>query len=240
MCGKNQSNLSFVFDLGNYSLSSILNEDDVGELTIDRLRETKELLQTISSKMPNSLGLHPTIYFYSRKGNFRVSVFYAVLMFVKHIKSADRLNEFTSVRGKFETFIYKYDYVIDQINRSQRTIKKSVTVLTNFYMGVMEYLRDGNDVDETMGKILSSNSYPKFLFAKDEEHISNTDFNANRKSEVFIKQAFSSALKCPICGGMLHINSISIDYKVRKEGGGNGDVLNGQTTHFYCNTTYKN
>jgi len=87
---------------------------------------------------------------------------------------------------------------------------------------------------------LSSNIYPKFLLEQEEESVVNTDFNANRKSEVFIKQAFPNAMKCPICGGLLHVNSISIDHKIRKEDGGSSEASNGQATHFYCNTTYKN
>lgn len=240
MCGKNQSNLAFVFDLINFSSSSVLNKDVDGGLTIKRLTETKELLETISSKMPDSLGLHPIIYFYSKKGNFRVSAFYAILGFIKHIKKTNKLNDFTSVRETFESFIYKYDYVIDQINRSLRTTKKSVPVLTNFYIDVLEYLKDGNSSEDTISKLLSSNLYPKFLLEQEEENVVNADFNANRKSEVFIKQAFPNAMKCPICGGLLHVNSISIDHKIRKEDGGSSEASNGQATHFYCNTTYKN
>lgn len=240
MCGKNQSNLSFIFELINFSVSSVLNDDVNGDLTIKRLRETKELLETISSKTPGSLGLHPIIYFYSKKGNFRVSAFYAILGFIKYIKAENKLNEFTSVREKFESFIYKYDYVIDQINRSLRTTKKSVPILTQFYIDVLEYLKAGNDFDSAIALLSNSNAYPKFLLEQEDVDIINEDFNSNRKSEVFIKQAFPTALKCPICGGLLHVNSISIDHIIRKEDGGNSYTSNGQATHFYCNTTYKN
>lgn len=239
MCGKNQSNLSFIFDLINFSVSSNLNEDSNGDLTIKRLRETKDLLETVSSKTPGSLGLHPIIYFYSKKGNFRVSAFFAILGFVKHIKAQKKMNDFTSVRGDFESFIYRYDYVVDQINRSLRTTKKSVPVLTQFYIDVLEYLKAGNDFDSIISLLSNSQNYPKFLLDQDEEVV-NTEFSANKKSEVFIKQASSSALKCPICGGLLHVNSISIDHIHRKEDGGTGEATNGQATHFYCNTTYKN
>lgn len=240
MCGKNQSNLSFIFELINFSVSSVLNDDINGDLTIKRLRETKDLLETISSKTPGSLGLHPIIYFYSKRGNFRVSAFYAILGFIKYIKAENRLNEFTSVREKFESFIYKYDYVIDQINRSLRTTKKSVPILTQFYIDVLEYLIAGNDFDSAIALLSNSNAYPKFLLEQEDVDIINKDFNSNRKSEVFIKQAFPTALKCPICGGLLHVNSISIDHIIRKEDGGNSHTSNGQATHFYCNTTYKN
>lgn len=240
MCGKNQSNLTFIFDLMNFSAASSSNEDKDGALTIQRLQELKSLLETVSSKTPDSLGLHPIVYFYSKKGNFKVSAFYALLGFVKYIKRHNQLNDFTSVREKFEEFIYKYDYVIDQINRSLRSTKKSVPVLTQFYIDVLKYLKDGKNFDEVISGLTKSNIYPKFFLEQDKEFIETESFNSNRKSEVFIKQAFPGAMKCPICGGLLHVNSISIDHIFRKQDGGQSDASNGQATHFYCNTTYKN
>lgn len=240
MCGKNQSNLTFIFDLINFSASSVSTVDNDGTLTIQRLKDLKNLLETISSKEPDSLGLHPIIYFYSKKGNFRVSAFYALLGFVKYIKINNQLDDFTSVREKFEEFIYKYDYVIDQINRSLRSTKKSVPVLTQFYIDVLKYLKDHNSFDEIISEFTKNDYYPKFLIDQDEETIETENFNCNRKSEVFIKQAFPGAMKCPICGGLLHVNSISIDHIIRKQDGGQSHSTNGQATHFYCNTTYKN
>lgn len=240
MCGKNQSNLTFIFDLINFSATAKSQIDVDGTLTVRRLTELKELLETISSKEPDSLGLHPIVYFYSKKGNFRVSAFYAVLGFVKYIKDKKQMSNFTSVRESFENFIYKYDYVVDQINRSLRSTKKSVPVLTRFYIDVLKHLIEGKNFDEVIQEIPKDSSYPKFLLEQDEECVETSSFNSNRKSEVFIKQAFPGAMKCPICGGLLHVNSISIDHIVRKQDGGQSHSANGQATHFYCNTTYKN
>ncbi|WP_442944301.1 HNH endonuclease signature motif containing protein [Nostoc sp.] len=66
------------------------------------------------------------------------------------------------------------------------------------------------------------------------------DFNTNKKSEIYIKDALKNALKCKICNGLIHRNSISIDHIQRKEDGGLANLDNGQITHPYCNTGYKN
>ncbi|WP_418421869.1 HNH endonuclease, partial [Anaerotruncus colihominis] len=60
------------------------------------------------------------------------------------------------------------------------------------------------------------------------------------KSEVFIRQSLHKATRCAICGGYLHIHSISIDHIQRKREGGTGSADNGQLTHPYCNTGIKN
>jgi hypothetical protein len=226
---KNSSGYIFVID-GAHRLSSL----------IQILTNLKLLLENISSKEPNSLGLHPIVYFYSRKGNFKVSAFYAILCFVKYLKDNDKFNDFTKIRDKFEGFIYQYDYITDQINRIQRSTKNSIPLLLLFYTDVMKYLYAGLDFQNVIDTIMKDKNYPKLLLDQSGEDATTSDFNSNRKSEVFISQAFPAALRCSICGGLLHLNSISIDHKIRIRDGGCGDATNGQATHFYCNTTYKN
>lgn len=62
----------------------------------------------------------------------------------------------------------------------------------------------------------------------------------NRKSETFISAALQSVVRCAICGGIVHVNSTSVDHILRKKEGGLGLASNGQITHPYCNTGYKN
>lgn len=72
------------------------------------------------------------------------------------------------------------------------------------------------------------------------EEISTADFNANRKSETYITTALKSIVRCGICDGVVHVNITSVDPITRKRDGGLGSVDNGQITHPYCNTGYKN
>ncbi|WP_082866312.1 HNH endonuclease [Marinomonas gallaica] len=48
------------------------------------------------------------------------------------------------------------------------------------------------------------------------------------------------ALKCSICGGLIHQTSISYDHIIRKQDGGLGSASNASLMHPYCNTTVKN
>lgn len=241
MCGKNQSNLTFIYDMISNVCNVEKREDIDGTLTINILQKVKKILERILSKQPGSLGLHPIIYFYSNKGNFKTSSFYAILRFVEILENRNMLKDFTSVREKYEDFIYRYSYIFDQINRSLRSTKKSVPVLTSLYYDILLYLKDGNDYEEILQKIIISDKYPKLIIDRELSNVmKNSDFNINRKSEVFINDFLPHAVKCPLCGGLLHKNSISIDHIIRKEDGGMSEASNGQTTHFYCNTTYKN
>ena len=64
--------LAFIYDLINYCNDNIPEVDDAtGDDTIKLLSSTRKVLQTLNSKDPGSLGLHPIVYFYSKKGNFK-------------------------------------------------------------------------------------------------------------------------------------------------------------------------
>jgi hypothetical protein len=65
-------------------------------------------------------------------------------------------------------------------------------------------------------------------------------FNIETKSAAFLRDALREPLRCSICGGLIHYNSISIDHIQRREDGGLGTIDNAQLSHPYCNTSIKN
>ncbi len=241
LAGKNKMDLSLVYDLIGYCNDDIADtEDSNGEDTIKILKTTRKVLQTLNSKEAGSLGLHPIVYFYSKKGNFKPANFFAFVLFVKEIDSRNKKNDFTSIRKQFEEFIYKYDYIFDQINRSHRSTKKSAVPLKDVYLLIMDDLLCCKDEQSILQDILVR--YPKISTVENPEttESKNSDFNANRKSETYISAALPGCIKCGICGGIVHVNSTSIDHIERKSEGGLGISQNGQVTHPYCNTGYKN
>lgn len=230
--------LQFVYDLIVYTNDDISDVEDVnGSETIKVLSNTRKLLQTINSKAAGSLGLHPIIYFYSKKGNFKPANFYATVLFVKQLKREKKFDEFTSVRSEFEEFIYKNDYIFEQINRNLRSTKNSAEPLCKLFGMVMKQLKEGKGEAEILQLI--QQSYSNLNLAR-EEDVSSSDFNSNRKSETYISTALKSVVRCGICNGVVHINSTSVDHIDRRRDGGLGSVGNGQITHPYCNTGYKN
>lgn len=241
LAGKNKMDLSLVYDLIGYCNDNIPDTDDInGDGTIKILKTTRKVLQTVNSNDPGSLGLHPIVYFYSKKGNFKPANFFAFVLFVKDIDNRNKKKNFTSIRKQFEEFIYKYDYIFDQINRSHRSTKKSAEPLKDIYLLIMNGLLCKKDDQAIIQDILIK--YPKINTVEAPESLEavNEGFNANRKSETYISAALPGSIKCGICGGIVHINSTSIDHIIRKSEGGLGVALNGQVTHPFCNTGYKN
>ena len=79
------------------------------------------------------------------------------------------------------------------------------------------------------GRILDVNNPPASSHISDET-----------KSMLFIKNAITKAMHCPICGGLLDASkSVSYDHIVPVRKFGSGEVENVQLVHPYCNTGYK-
>ncbi|MGN7503556.1 MAG: GmrSD restriction endonuclease domain-containing protein [Alphaproteobacteria bacterium] len=219
-----------------------LENDTTGDSTVHFLNRARKLIWRINSTHASSLGLHPAIYFYSREGKHKPASFTFTISFIKQLAKQNKLNGFTEKREKFEEFILNYDYLVQQLWRKYRQTSKAIPHVIDFYMFVLELLDQDEDVRFTLSKIKTNK---KFDFLNINEEIENnipqrSVFDTNQKSAVFIKDALGSSLKCKICNGYIHKNSITIDHIKRKEDGGLANINNGQIAHPYCNTTYKN
>lgn len=243
VAGKNQNNIAFHFELVNYISNKNESADTSGDQTIKILKSLKTILAVLNSKEDGSLGLHPIIYFYSKQGNFKPAMFYAVFLFVKDLYEKKKLKEFTSVRKFFEHIVYKHDYVFDQINRDLRSSKKSARVVADLYYEIMNMIIKNKTLEiEQIEKVFLDLIKTKFPKLKTESNDDEEVFSksSNLKAARFIVDSVENINACGICGGALHTNSISLDHLTRVREGGQNTVDNSQLAHPFCNTGYKN
>ena len=59
------------------------------------------------------------------------------------------------------------------------------------------------------------------------------------KSAAFIRAALENPVRCHICQGALHSNSITFDHIKRKKDGGDNQSNNVGPSHPYCNSGFK-
>jgi len=156
------------------------------------------------------------------------------------LEKSNLFKVFISIRPKFEEFLLKFDYLIQQIFRKYRKVSESYEHIKDFYFAVMEELKHGKTPAVAVETLIKTPKYKYLSLQSNGDEVTSEEFTRERKSAVYIKEALSSAPKCNICGGYIHTNSITIDHKKRKEDGGIGSIENGQITHPYCNTTLKN
>jgi len=236
--------LEFVNQVNNVpqKFKDILEDDINGENTVRFLKNTRKIVWRINSIHPSSLGLHPIIYFYSKEGKYKTASFYAITNFILELIRKNKLNDFTKAREEFENFIINYDYVTQQINRKYRSALRGLPHVSKFYFAIIEKINEGFDYKESIRKVIETDEFNFIVMVEESEDTEYTrkDFDTESKSAVFIKEALDKGIKCNICNGFIHSNSITIDHIERKEDGGKGGVDNGQLAHPYCNTTFKN
>ncbi|AFY92355.1 GmrSD restriction endonuclease domain-containing protein [Chamaesiphon minutus] len=239
--------LSLILDFVNIANNidfdkNIIDDDGTGEKTIFFLKNTRKIVYRLNSNKPSSLGLHPIVYCYSRDGRYRNVSFFAVVDFVMELEKRKKINEFIDVREEFENLLLSNDYLIKQIYEKYRDVQKSYKFVSYFFQEVIVHLKNGKSERDTVKEIASTDKF-KYLNIRESTTQSDSqfkDFDKNQKSEIFLNEALQNPPKCKICNGLMHKNSISIDHIQRKADGGFATLDNGQITHPYCNTTYKN
>ncbi|MCT7996773.1 HNH endonuclease [Laspinema sp. C5] len=220
-----------------------VSDDTTGEQTIKFLKNVKKIANKLNSNDCSSLGLHPIVYFYSKQGRYRTVSFLAMVDFIMELDQKKQINNFIDIREKFENFISRYDDLIPQIYQKHKNSQTGYKYLSKFYWQLAICLKSGNTEEEAIDKIQSTGDFKYLNFdrlsSNQQVETSGQKFTANKKSEIYIRDALISVLRCKICNGLIHGNSISIDHKQRKQDGGSSAIENGQITHPYCNTGYK-
>ncbi len=239
--GYSSRSLPLIFDLvklSNDVSSKEVVEDFSGIETVKYLKNTLKVVRRFTTTHPSSLGLHPAVYFYSEKGRYQATAFMAWIELIKDFSAKNKFDEFISIRREFEKALVTYKYLTNQVTVKYGSGLKGYKQLKEVYERLMELVSEEKSIQIIGVDMKVSFPYLNIDYKGDAPR--SLDFNANTKSEVFISSALSEAVKCKICNGYIHINSITIDHVDRKEDGGIGVAENGQIAHPYCNSTYKN
>lgn len=217
-------------------------EDKDGGETLKTLEACQKVASRIAGTGPSSLGLHPAVYFYTEKGRHLPDLLLGILLLVRR-KLQDNnpvfFKNFTKSREAIEKYVIENKALITQALQIVRSKSRMERVAELFDFIVSAFSAGKIPTEEELVSVIAPNSVSKILSIK---HSPETDrFSDDTKSAIFIRQALSNAMKCPICKGYLDpAKSGSYDHIQRVQDGGKGAHDNGQITHPYCNTAVKN
>ena len=231
--------------LQNKKIEDPLPDDADGGETVRFLERVKSRLQLVSTNHPGSLGFHPLIYYYARSGTFLPNSFLASLEFAKRLDDHGHKNEFTNVRANFERYIHEnklfVSLTISRLGSGARSLKR----LSDMYWEIFQGLSQRKTDDEIFLTFVERDDFVHLKQAQiprpsfDAEP-SSRGASKETKSAAFIREALSNVVKCSICGGAIHANSVTFDHKNRKQDGGDNQSDNISPVHPYCNSGYKN
>ena len=244
--GRGYSSLPFIFDLvslvNNIGLKDPLPKDKDGSQTLRFMREVRKRVEMITTNEPQSLGLHPLVYFYTRGGAFQPVAFLAILQVVKRLIENKKVDTFISVRRAFEDFLVAHKEAFTLIVKRQGSGPRSRPALEGFLEIAMQGFFDGKNDAQIIASMSTDN---RFSFFATPAPIRTGDddaprrFNRGIKSATFVSELVQNGVRCGVCGGLLHRNSMHTDHVERREDGGTASLSNAQLAHPYCNTGFK-
>lgn len=215
---------------------------DDGSKTLQFLKNTRKLVWRISGVHSSSLGLHPLVYFYSGTGRYQPTAFLAGAAFVFELDRKNEFADFAKVRKRFEDFFINHKNFINQSVVKFGSMAKGYAHIRDLYLAVMGALVNGRS-DDAIVKILQGTDRFAFLSTVIPEAASKNkdgDFSRDTKSAAFLREALGNPpVRCHLCQGLMHKNSMHIDHKQRKQDGGGGKLDNAAIAHPYCDSTLK-
>ena len=216
--------LPLIFDFVNLAnsnkLSDPLQDDIDGSATIVHLKRCHRVLQRSTGSHPGSLGLHPAVYFYSDVGRYQPTSFLAITSLIRDLEERDEFRAFTQVREQFERFMIEHKSIPLQLVYRYGSGVKGYQQLKALWKHVFDRMKEGWTNEQILAEVEEQHPYARP--GTGEGTTTWKDFSKDVKSAAFLREAISNAVRCKICRGLVHINSISIDHVQRKSEGGRG------------------
>jgi hypothetical protein len=182
------------------------------------------------------------VYFYSATGRYQPTSFLAMVSLIKDFERRKWFERFTDVRSRFESFLLRYKAFSNQMTVKYGSGAKGFDRLKSLYLLVLDELAAGKSEEEILYAVRADDRF-SFLVVEPAEggggRTGRRSFDSETKSEAFLREALASPVKCRICSGLIHLNSITVDHIIRKQDGGIAVAANAQLAHPYCNTGYK-
>lgn len=216
-----------------------------GGETFDYLQLTRKLLWQTLSEKAGSLGLYPSVYFYSNTNKFIHGAFLGMMQLLIENdgkKDDDILPTLTKVRGNLEQFIIKYKMFLGQINSKFGSKERSHRHFKGFFMFLIqtfeaEYPKSFDQCEKSV-LLKSKELYPNLNeLDSDVTPSKNKRFSNDTKIWLTTKAELDGTERCGICGGLIHPLSRDYDHKQDRKHGGGSEAANAQATHFYCNNS---
>ncbi|HZP78218.1 MAG TPA: DUF262 domain-containing protein [Pseudolabrys sp.] len=212
--------------------------DETGDRTLEVLKAGLGIAKRITGNSSESLGLHPAVYFSNDKGKHSRFLFLGMSALVaEKVRNNDDgwFREFTLARKRVEHFLLENKSVIGVVlqNLGKRTripkMREMFRYLVDMNTNTVPDPAEVFDHIGMTGKIINLTARTK-----------SSRFSDDTKSQIYYRQAIESALKCPICHGLLDTTkSVSYDHITPVREKGLGIANNGQLVHPYCNSGIK-
>jgi hypothetical protein len=257
IAGQGYNALPFVFDLVSLSndlripatASAKLTEDHPppdmdGVETLKMLENVDKRIRLVSTNWHGSLGLHPLVYYYARSGTFLPAAFLGGLEFAKRLDDTGSKKKFTSIRRRFEDYVIANKIFVSLTVTRLGSGARSLGRIAELYWRIFDAMHRGIEDDKLLQELILDDDFVHLKLAEipppnATKLRSARGASRETKSAAFIREALANPVRCSICKGIIHKNSISWDHVTRRSEGGDNQSDNISPTHPFCNTGFK-
>lgn len=196
---------------------------------------------------PKSLGLVPTLYFYTDAGRYVRSLLYGLVFWLFSGGDNDdilqRKRIFAAHRSAFERVLLQgKEDLASGLGRKTGSGPEVTMQTAQFYQSVLELLIKHNDVVESEGfgkdysELVSKLASRKTRSQTASPTGKSRTFTEKQKSEYVLQTLYETAAHCGICGGMFDPTSdLQHDHIIEWHKGGATTFDNQRLVHPFCN-----
>jgi hypothetical protein len=232
-------------NINEKKVEKALPADKDGSRTLETLRNIDKRIELVSTNAVGSLGFHPLIYYYAKSGTFLPSAFLAALEFSKRLDDQNRKKDFTKVRRSFEDYIFENKSFVSLTAARLGSGARSLSRISNLFWEIFEGFHHNKTPAQILAELVQKDDFVHLKLADippPNADLPTSKGGASRqsKSAAFIREAMVNPLRCPICRGAIHSNSMTFDHTERRQDGGNNRSENIKPVHPFCNSGVKN
>ncbi len=217
-------------------------DDKSGAATVEFLKKTKKMVELVLSKERHSLGLHPALYFYSPDGSFQATTLFNMTHWLMELYEQKKLNNFVKVRARFEAIIMAHPAFVHPPKNALGSGKRTRARMVELFSQTLSHLEGGMTADEAWASLIAEEKFGYLVAAEAQakqdaaEGVPGRAFDRAAKSGSYLAQAVSTAIKCPLCQGLMHTNGMVSDHTEERSKGGSSARDNARQVHPICNS----
>jgi hypothetical protein len=204
--------------------------------TVTSIKNSWNLAKRITGKKPDSLGLHPAIYFYSSNGRHQPTAVLAIAALIRDLEKSDGIIEFTRHRARFENFLLNHKSFINQLTVKTGSMSKGFKTVKDYFKAVLQSVIEGKSDVDIEGFLKGHARFQFLVIDKPIKSEQVKDFTPKAKNVKFLSDALEKAFHCSICHSRLDKKSMNMDHTNDQKHGGLGNLDNSAWSHYYCNS----
>jgi hypothetical protein len=207
--------------------------------TLRTMRLSNKLARRMTGKHPSSLGLFPAVYFYSSNGRHQPTAVLAISALLMDLESNGRLDEFTSVRARYEQFLVDHKMFVNQMVTQYGSMAKGYRQLKEYFAFVLQLVVQGKSTEAILSGLREHERYQRLVKERPTKTVKVKDFSQDLKQWAFLRDALAKSIECGICKARIDTKAMQLDHADDKQYGGVGSGDNARWAHPYCNSTFK-